>query len=283
MKKTKIKIVAAVILICFVAFSGYLYWGNNSIKVSEYTLSPENLPDGFDGYRIVQISDLHNKDFGNTLTEKIQTLNPDIIVITGDIIDSYHTDTAVSAEFAKAACEIAPVYYVTGNHESRIEEYESFRAGIESSGVNILDGKTVFLSKNGDEISLAGIDDPMFFGSTVLNENLIAFRKELTALSEEKSEKTSILLSHKPEFFRVYAEFGFDAVFSGHAHGGQIRLPFVGGIYAPGQGLFPEYTEGVYTEGKTNMIVSRGLGNSLFPLRVFNRPEIVVCELSKGK
>lgn len=283
MRIKKIKIAVTVILLLLITASVYLYWGNTSITVSKYTLSPENLPDGFNGYKIVQISDLHNKDFGRTLIEKIQALNPDIIVVTGDIIDSYHTDTAVSAEFAKAACEIAPVFYVTGNHESRIEEYESFKAEIEDSGVNILDGKTVFLSKNSDEISLAGVDDPMFFGSAVLGEQLIGFRKELSALSEEKSEKTSILLSHKPEYFRVYAELGFDVVFSGHAHGGQIRLPFVGGIYSPGQGFFPEYTEGIYTEGKTNMIVSRGLGNSLFPFRVFNNPEIIVCELLKGK
>lgn len=278
MKKVKIKRAAAVSLILLIIASVYFCWGNNSITVSNYTLSPENLPEGFDGFRIVQISDLHNKDFGGRLVEKITALDPAIIVITGDIVDSYNTDIAVAAEFAKAACEIAPVYYITGNHEQRIEEYENLKAQMEGFGVNILDGKTVTLSENGDEISITGIDDLTFFGSSVMNEHLIAFKEELSALAAEKSEKTSILLSHRPELFKIYAGFGFDAVFSGHAHGGQIRLPFIGGVFSPGQGFFPEYTEGIHVSGKTNMIVSRGLGNSLFPLRVFNRPEIVVCE-----
>lgn len=278
MKTKKIIAILCVLLIAAV----YLIWGNNSVTVSQYTIAPDALPEQFDGYRIVQISDLHNKDFGSDFIGKIGELKPDIIVITGDIIDGYSTKLSVAAEFAENVCKIAPVYYITGNHESRLpEEYASLRALMEEAGVTVLDGKAVTLEKNGGEICLAGVDDPAFFGTYLLGENEIQFKEALSPLKEQAGGKVSILLSHRPEYFDMYAELGFDLVFSGHAHGGQIRLPFVGGIFAPGQGLFPKYTSGVYESGETSMIVSRGLGNSLFPFRVGNRPEIVVCDLEE--
>lgn len=278
MKTKKIIAILCVLLIAAV----YLFWGNNSVVISRYSVTPDGLPEQFDSYRIVQISDLHNKDFGSRLIEKIWELKPDIIVITGDIIDGYSTKLSVAAEFAENACKISPVYYITGNHESRLpEEYASLRALMEEAGVTVLDGKAVTLEKNGGEICLAGVDDPAFFGTYLLGENEIQFKEALSPLKEQAGGKVSILLSHRPEYFDMYAELGFDLVFSGHAHGGQIRLPFVGGIFAPGQGLFPKYTSGVYESGETSMIVSRGLGNSLFPFRVGNRPEIVVCDLEE--
>ena len=273
-----------IFLICVIlAVSAiYLYWGNNSITVSEYSVYPQNLPQSFDGYRIVQISDLHNKDFGSELPERIEKLNPDIIVITGDIIDSRRTKTEISEEFINNICKIAPIYYVTGNHEKRIGEYEEFKIKTEQAGVCVLEGETVTLTENDEEICLAGIDDLNFFGSHILDEDKIAFSEKLKEIKAKTEGKTSILLSHRPELFEIYAENSFDVVFSGHAHGGQIRLPFIGGMYSPSEGFFPKYTQGVYESGKTSMIVSRGLGNSLFPFRIGNRPEIVVCEL-KGK
>ena len=279
----KIKKLTAVAAALLILLSAFLLWSNNSITVSSHRLSPANLPEGFDGYRIVQVSDLHNKDFGGRLLKKIEEQNPDIIVITGDIIDSYNTDVSVAARFAESAVSIAPVYYITGNHEHRIEEYGRLKEDMEQAGVVILDGKTVTLSRNGDEISLTGIDDIDFFGSPVMNEHLISFKAKLRELSAEKSENTAILLAHKPQYLWIYDELDYDLVFSGHAHGGQIRLPFIGGIYAPGQGFLPEYTQGIYTSGETEMVVSRGLGNSLFPFRIFNRPELVVCDLIKEK
>lgn len=268
------------IIVCVIAIAAvYLYWGNNSITVSRCSVSSDKLPDSFDGYRIVQISDLHNKDFGSGLIEKITELEPDIIVITGDLIDSYSTQTEVAAQFVEDATDIAPVYFITGNHESRLPgEYEFLRNEMEKNGVDVLDGKTLTLEKGGDEISLSGIDDPTFFGSSVLGENEILFNETLASLA---CDGFGILLSHRPELLDLYAENGFDLVFSGHAHGGQIRLPFIGGIFAPAQGFFPEYTDGIYESGETSMIVSRGLGNSLFPFRIGNRPEIVLCELEK--
>lgn len=260
----------------------YLIWGNNSITVSEHSVELQNLPPEFGGYRIVHLSDFHNKNFGSRLCGKIEALSPDIIVVTGDIIDFYSTNVSIAAEFIESIRSIAPIYYVTGNHESRMpEEYESLRAVMEEAGVTVLDGKTVVIEKNGAEICLAGIDDPNFFGSEILGENEILFNQTLAALQKQAGERVGILLSHRPEKLDAYAECGFDLVFSGHAHGGQVRLPFVGGLFAPAQGFFPEYTQGIYESGNTQMIVSRGLGNSLFPLRIFNRPEIVVCDLKE--
>ena len=152
-------IIIAIILIIIGAV--YLYWGNNSLTVGRHRLSPANLPDSFSGFRIVQISDLHNKDFGGRLTEKIGELNPDIIVITGDIIDSRHTDTDIALKFAENAVNIAPVYYVTGNHESRLKDiYPEFRESLENIGIEVLDCRSVTLERNGDEIVLAGMNDP---------------------------------------------------------------------------------------------------------------------------
>ena len=273
-------IIIAIILIILGAV--YLYWGNNSLTVGRHTLSPANLPESFSGFRIVQVSDLHNKDFKGRLIRKISLLNPDIIVITGDIIDSRHTDTDIALKFAENAVNIAPVYYVTGNHESRLKDiYPEFRESLENLGVTVLDCRSVTLEKNGDEIVLAGMNDLTFYGSSTLNENTIVFKEMLNNLGREKGDRTGILLSHRPEIFDTYVESGFEVVLTGHAHGGQIRLPFVGGILTPNQGFFPEYDAGLYQKENTSMIISRGLGNSLFPFRIGNRPEIIVCELEK--
>lgn len=261
----------------------YLFWGNNSLSVGKYSVSPRNLPENFDGYRIVQVSDLHNKSFHGRLIKRIESLDPDIIVITGDIIDSYNTKPGIALDFAENALKIAPVYYAPGNHESRLEIYPEFRKSLENIGVTVLDCKGVSLEKDGEEIFLAGMDDLTFFGSPTLDESLILFRQKLRELAAEKGERTGILLSHRPEIFDTYVESGFDLVFTGHAHGGQIRLPFVGGILTPNQGFFPEYDAGIFCKGNTEMIISRGLGNSLFPFRIGNRPEIVVCELERNK
>ena len=137
------------------------------------------------------------------------------------------------------------------------------------------------IEKNGEIITLTGFDDAMFYGSGELSEREIVFAEKLKELAANKGEGFGILLSHRPDLIDIYADCGFDLAFTGHAHGGQIRLPFVGGILTPNQGFFPEYDAGEFKKDGLTMIVSRGLGNSLFPFRIFNRPEIIVCELEK--
>ncbi len=273
-----------IICACAVAIAGagYLWWGNNSLTVSSYVCKNKKIPESFEGFRIVQISDVHNKDFKGRLSEKVRGLSPDIIVITGDLIDSRRTDISVAEKLITELKPIAPLYFATGNHESRIESYPELRAMLEKNGVEVLDGRTVDIEKSGDSITLTGIDDATFFGSGVLDERKIAFAHKLKEIAEKRGENFGILLSHRPELIDIYADCGFDLVFTGHAHGGQIRLPFVGGILTPNQGFFPEYDAGEFRKDGTTEIVSRGLGNSLFPFRIGNRPDVVLCEL-KGE
>ncbi len=269
------------ILLTVAIGSAFIFWDNNRITVSNFTVSPENLPDSFNGFRIVQISDLHNKDFGGRLSKKIKEIKPDIIVITGDLIDFYHTDAEKSIEFIKEIQFAEMIFYVSGNHEHRIDFYPQFKQELEALGVITLDGKGFSLKLNNDEIFIAGMEDLTFFGPTILDESRAAFENKLQELVAEKGDKTGILLSHRPEIFEIYKRSGFDVVFTGHAHGGQFRLPFLGGVYIPNQGFFAEYQAGLYQHGKTSMLVSRGLGNSAFPFRIGNPPEIIVCTLEK--
>ncbi len=272
MKNKKVIIIIAVaILLVIVPVIGLLAYGNKSVVLTEYTVESERLPESFSGFRILQVSDLHNDEFGKDnkkLLSMMEEAKPDIIVITGDTIDSYGTEVEVAKSFLKKASKIAPCYYVTGNHEGReplaFAELTDF---FDSIGVTVLRGESVTLSQEGEAINIMGIDDPNF-GSSVEE-----------SLSVGLPEGYTVLLSHRPENFKAYVEAGADLVFCGHAHGGQFILPFIGGVYSPGEGLDPQYFRGIHTEGDTSMIVSRGLGNSVFPLRINNRPELVLAEL----
>ena len=271
-------------LICaIIAISLWLAWGNTALMITEVPIVNEKIPKSFSGYRIAQISDLHNAQFGKdnaNLLEKLQSCNPDIIVLTGDLVDSYQTDIAVSIAFAQKAAEIAPVYYVTGNHESRISQYNTLLEGLSDSGVTILQNASVTLEKSGEQITLLGVQDPSFQTDYLFGDAQSVMDSVLSQMMADTQGYT-ILLSHRPELFDIYAENGVDLVLAGHAHGGQFRLPFVGGLIAPGQGFFPEYDAGVFTSNHTSMVVSRGIGDSILPLRINNRPEIVVVELSR--
>ncbi|MGL5345972.1 MAG: metallophosphoesterase [Peptostreptococcaceae bacterium] len=240
------------------------------------------MTDGFEGYKILQVSDLHNKRFGKgqrRLVELTKEIGPDVIVITGDVIDSRRTNVNKALEYADKAVEIAPVYFVPGNHESRVDEYLQLKEGLVKSGVKILDNKSEDIFINDERISLIGMNDLTLFDSENIKQS---YERVLNNLVNESGDGLKVLLSHRPELLNVYTRQGLDLVFTGHAHGGQIRLPFINGLFAPGQGILPKYTSGVYKQGKTNMIVSRGLGNSLFPFRVFNRPELIIARLSSN-
>lgn len=204
---------------------------------------------------------------------------PNIIVITGDLVDAEHTDIDVALDFAKEAVQIADTYYVTGNHEASLSQYDELKAELENTGVVVLEDKAMQLEYNGDDITLIGLSDPSFtLKGDMFGEVPAMVDTKLRGLIGDKDNYT-ILLSHRPELFEAYVNCGVDLVLSGHAHGGQFRLPFIGGLVAPNQGLFPKYDAGLYTKGDTNMIVCRGLGNSIIPIRFNNRPEIVLLEL----
>ena len=250
-------------------------WSNGAAKLSNITVTSGNLPKSFDGYKIALVSDLHNAEFGENNIELIELLNkasPNIIAITGDIVDSHRTDIEIAVEFARQAAEIAPCYYVSGNHEGLLDKGEYLRliTGLESVGVTVLDNEESIIERNGEKISLIGINDPIIGENHATSEKIAAI---------PSFDGFTILLSHHPEIFDEYIGAGVDLALCGHAHGGQFRLPFIGGLYAPNQGFFPKYDAGLYTSGNSNMVVSRGVGNSVYPIRFNNRPEIVLIEL----
>lgn len=223
---------------------------------------------------------MHNKKFGDKhedLILKITDVKPNIIVVTGDLIDSRNTKIDIAMEFIQEATKIAPVYYVTGNHESRISEYEGLIQRLKNADVYIMDGKVEEVYYKGESISLLGVADPTFNEAAMYLGDEKALAEDIKKLSYD-NDAYSILLSHRPELFKTYVSAGVDLVFTGHAHGGQFRIPFIGGLVAPHQGLFPKYTSGIFEDEGTKMIVSRGLGNSIIPIRINNPPELVVVK-----
>lgn len=255
----------------------WVWHGNNTVELTEYEIEAR-VPHSFDGFTIVQISDLHNCTIGENNTkvlDKIKEAAPDIIVMTGDIIDARNTKTDVALAFAEEALKIAPCYYVSGNHEARIDYdgdvYEDFRDALIKLGVKVLENESCDIVNDGEEITLVGLRDGGFDYSCTLDDMLNE------AMSENENYK--ILLAHRPEYFDLYQDV--DLIFSGHAHGGQARLPFIGGLFAPGQGVLPKYDGGVYEEDERCMVVSRGIGNSLFPVRINNKPEVVAVKLKR--
>ena len=279
----KTKIILCMLSAIIFALLIWTIWGNTALTVSNIKISSSHIPAAFSGFRIAQVSDLHNAEFGKNNTELLKLLSEsrsDIIVITGDLIDANHTDVGIALGFAQESVRIAPTYYVTGNHEAASPQYDTLKAGLEEAGVIVLEDEAISLERNGETITLLGLGDPDFtVKGDMFGETSAMVSTKLRNLIDDESRYT-ILLSHRPELFETYTDGGIDLVFSGHAHGGQFRLPFIGGLAAPNQGLFPQYDAGLYTDGGTSMVVSRGIGNSIIPFRFNNRPEIVLVELN---
>jgi len=255
------------LIICF------LYYQNNGIQVSHMTYKHQGLPDSFDGYKVLHLSDLHNKNFRrdqSNLVDHIQDLNPHIICITGDLIDGRKTDLQPVKHLLEQLKGQYPIYYVSGNHEYSSGKYHALMDLLQDFDVMVLDNQVIDLKVQGASINLLGLSDPLFNQNapydTLIDMNL-------------HPDRLNLLLAHRPEYIEAYEQAGVDLVLSGHAHGGQFRLPFIGGIYSPGQGWFPNYSEGQHEIGQTTLIISRGLGNSIFPQRLFNRPELILITL----
>lgn len=282
MKKKRLIILGVVVALMTIIL--WTAWGNTALELNTYTVSSNELPDAFDGYRIAHISDLHNAELGDSnekLLSMLREAEPDIIAITGDLIDSRNTNIEVALAFAEEAMKIAPCYYVTGNHEARVSEYDELKAGLEAAGVVVLENERTEIELSGEAITILGVDDPSFNTDYLFGDSASVVSNTLAEISTVDDGFT-VLLSHRPELFDTYVACGMDLTLSGHAHGGQFRLPFVGGLVAPNQGLFPKYDSGLYTSGSTNMIVSRGIGNSLLPFRFNNRPEVILIELKSS-
>ena len=263
-KKKRLMVIALTLLLALVLWT---IWENVTVGVTRYCITSDRLPDTFDGYKIAVVSDLHNAQFGrdnSQITKIIKKEHPNMIAITGDLVDSNKTNIDTATALVRKLMQIAPCYYVTGNHEAWI-------------GSKFSELEEKLLGENVQTVQIAGLDDPDFTDrDSALQESMLQTKLNQMNLSGEYC----ILLSHRPETFEAYVMEHIDLVLSGHAHGGQFRLPFIGGVVAPNQGLFPKYDAGIYTKNNTTMIVSRGVGNSIIPVRFNNRPEIVVVELN---
>jgi len=294
-KKRRAALAAFAALLLSAVLIGWIYLGNTTIGITHYLVSSPDLPADFDHFIIAQVSDLHNDNFGENQKNLITTIeeaSPDMIVVTGDLIDSRKPDVETAMDFIRQATEMAPVYYATGNHESRIpEEYGQLESQMIEAGVHVLRNQRVIFeanpssrsnkSKESEEqlLQIIGLEDPDFNWYLAGEDAGSVIQESLSGLMEENFY--TILLSHRPELFQAYSAAGPDLVFTGHAHGGQFRIPFIGGVAAPDQGFFPEYSEGIHQQDSTTLVVSRGLGNSIFPFRVNNPPELVVVTLKK--
>lgn len=283
MKKKTRRWIAAIAAAAVLSLLGWaLVWGNTALVTANVLVCSNGIPEAFDAYKIVQISDLHDAQIGKN-NEKLIAMTaetePDCIVLTGDFVDSSRFHPELSLSVAESLVKIAPVYYVSGNHEAILpdEDYQALTDGLRGLGVCVLEDESAELTRGGQSIRLIGLTDIGFHPGT-LEEKKDALRTALSALLPE--DEFSVTLAHRPELMDVYTECGAPLVLSGHAHGGQIRLPGIGGLIAPGQGLFPKYTEGKYEENGTTLVVSRGIGNSVLPLRVNDRPQIVVVQLA---
>ncbi len=281
--KNKKAIRRSIILICLItAVITLILYGNFNLEVTEHTLKCENLPTSFDQFKIVQLSDLHNEEFGEDnekLLEIIKEQEPDVVFVTGDSIDGVYTNIQIPIKLFEEILKICDVYFIVGNHEIRADanQYFEFIDTLTEIGVVVLKDESAYIEKNSEKIQVIGLNDASNYKVIYGDDYKTEIAKAISKLDDENC--FSILLSHHPELFPEYSSTNVDLVFSGHAHGGQFRIPFIGGIIAPEQGLFPEFDAGVFNENNTTMIVSRGLGNSIIPIRINNSPEVVVVTL----
>ena len=270
------------ILIVLILVIVYLYFECTFLKIDRYKIISDKLPRAFNGYKIAHISDFHNTKsvyLKKQILKSLQSDKPDILVITGDLIDSRRTNMKISLDFIKQIKNI-PIYYVAGNHESRIKEYKIFKEKLRKLKVMVLENEKIQLMKEDSTIDLIGLQDPSFETSeNNTKEMKVIVNNYLQNLTTK--EKFEILLIHRPELLEIYAKNNTDLVFCGHAHGGQVVIPFVGPIIAPNQGFFPKLTSGVHHKKNTNLVISRGIGNSLCPIRINNKPELIYVTLEK--
>lgn len=273
-RKTAVLLVLAALLA-----AGFLLWGNCTLQTTETALVSPALPPAFDGLRIVELADLHGRVFGRgsrRLLAAVRRAEPDLICIDGDLFDE-HTDLAMLPPLLRGLCAIAPVYYVTGNHEWRVPGLRGILAQMRACGVTVLQDDWRVLRRGEDALIVAGTDDPCGPAERKTPAELIA---DIRAEAGEAA--FLLLLAHRNDQLPQWSALGVQAVLAGHCHGGVVRLPFVGGLFGTDRRLFPAWDAGLYRQGETALYVSRGLGYTNVHFRLFNRPEVAVIVLRRG-
>ncbi|MFQ9481043.1 MAG: metallophosphoesterase [Oscillospiraceae bacterium] len=270
---------AVLLVLTALLAAGFLLWGNCSLQTTETALVSPALPPAFDGLRIVELADLHGRVFGRgsrRLLAAVRRAEPDLICIDGDLFDE-HTDLAMLPPLLRGLCAIAPVYYVTGNHEWRVPGLRGILAQMRACGVTVLQDDWRVLRRGEDALIVAGTDDPCGPAERKTPAELIA---DIRAEAGEAA--FLLLLAHRNDQLPQWSALGVQAVLAGHCHGGVVRLPFVGGLFGTDRRLFPAWDAGLYRQGETAMYVSRGLGYTNVHFRLFNRPEVAVIVLRRG-
>ena len=275
----------------FILMYLYIKYNVNTLEVTKYVVENKKVPKEFDGYNIVQISDLHSKLFGENnkkLIQKIKSLNPDIVVVTGDLIDGENNNYNVALDFMKEISKLYRVYYIIGNHEQKSlikkykDEYKDYFNKLHQIDFVNLDNNKVEIVKGDSNINLYGLTVPYscykyLFDNQETTSIDIDFLEE--KLGKVDREQFNILLAHTPFYFDEYEKWGADLTLCGHVHGGIVRLPIVGGLLSPDRKFFPKYDLAEYIKNKSTMIVSKGLGGSKVLIRVNCKPEIVNIKL----
>lgn len=270
---------AVLLVLTALLAAGFLLWGNCSLQTTETALVSPALPPAFDGLRIVELADLHGRVFGRgsrRLLAAVRRAEPDLICIDGDLFDE-HTDLAMLPLLLRGLCAIAPVYYVTGNHEWRVPGLRGILAQMRACGVTVLQDDWRVLRRGEDALIVAGTDDPCGPAERKTPAELIA---DIRAEAGEAA--FLLLLAHRNDQLPQWSALGVQAVLAGHCHGGVVRLPFVGGLFGTDRRLFPAWDAGLYRQGETALYVSRGLGYTNVHFRLFNRPEVAVIVLRRG-
>ncbi len=269
------------LFLIFILFCvGFFHWSNHSLQVQRFTFASPRLPAGFDGCVIVQLSDLHGALFGEDNRDLLKVVakeRPDYIFLTGDLLDQYRaTPHSYAASLGGALADIAPTYFVTGNHEWALPDVPGLKRKLEEAGVQVLTNEYTVLARDGDNAVLAGIDDPNGYADQKTPEEVA---EEVRAAFDAPFW---MLLAHRNNYFEdEYCRLGADLVISGHGHGGLVRLPFTDGLVSVERTFFPSYTAGFYQAGGADLFVSRGLGNSGRTFRLFNRPQVAVLTLKR--
>lgn len=281
-KHTRRRRILLIIGFILLLIAGEFFRSNLYIEVEEFEYLSKDIPKSFDGVKIVQVSDYHNHggSYEDRLLKNIREEGPDYIFLTGDIADSISTDIDKANSFLEKVSKIAPCYLVWGNHDLALSksDLDKMRKCCKKNKITVLEDNYTTIERGGSKILIAGTDSSPDSG-----------RAAELMRTLPPNYQFVIWLHHFPEDFEdIVNKSGeknskADLIFTGHAHGGLIRLPFIKGIYAPGQGMFPDYTSGRYNIGDSAMLVSRGVGNSGYTLRWLNSFHLVVCTLKSGR